>query len=122
MTITFTRSDLARKTSIELSGLFHQVSRSIKATQRDLVAAQSLLRVNGARKSGHMAFEKCTRRRPKSVPQGVISGAWKGPPRGPFPCAAAVWARSGVKYFTGVGVDGLGGFGGRIRTAALAGR
>lgn len=45
MTITFTRSDLARKTSIELSGLFHQVSRSIKATQRDLVAAQSLLRM-----------------------------------------------------------------------------
>lgn len=45
MTITFTRSDLARKTSIELSGLFQQVSRSIKAAQRDLVAAQSLLRM-----------------------------------------------------------------------------
>lgn len=45
MTITFTRSDLARKTSIELSGLFQQVSRSIKATQRDLDAAQSLLRM-----------------------------------------------------------------------------
>ena len=45
MTITFTRSDLARKTSIELAGLFHQVSRSIAATQRDLDAAQSLLRM-----------------------------------------------------------------------------
>jgi len=56
-------------------------------------------RVNGARKSGHAAFEKCTRRRPKSVPQGVIDGAWKGPPRGPFPGAAAVWAGSGVKDF-----------------------
>ena len=43
MTITFTRSDLARKTSIELSGLFQQVSQSIAATQRDLDAAQSLL-------------------------------------------------------------------------------
>ena len=45
MTITFTRSDLARKTSIELSGLFQQVSRSIAATQRDLDAAQTLLRM-----------------------------------------------------------------------------
>lgn len=45
MTITFTRSDLARKTSIELSGLFQQVSRSIAAIQRDLDAAQSLLRM-----------------------------------------------------------------------------
>ena len=38
--------------------------------------------VNGARTSGHAAFEKCTRRRPKSVPRGVIVGAWKGPPLG----------------------------------------
>jgi hypothetical protein len=35
-------------------------------------------RVNGARKTSHVAFEKCTRRRSKSVPQGVIVGGFGG--------------------------------------------
>jgi hypothetical protein len=78
--------------------------------------------VNGARKSGHVAFEKCTRRRPKSVPQGVIVGAWKGPPRGPFPYAAAVSAGSAGKDFAGVGIDNLARVGGRAVAAAFAGR
>jgi len=77
--------------------------------------------VNGARKTGHVAFEKCTRWRPKNVPRSVIVGAWKGRPRGPFPCAAAIWAGSGVKDFAGVGVNSVGGIGGRFGAAALAG-
>lgn len=43
MSITFTRSDLTRKTNIELAGLFQQVSRKVHATQRDLDTAQALL-------------------------------------------------------------------------------
>ncbi len=51
-----------------------------KSVESRWVRAEATLAVNGARKTGHVAFEKCTRRRPKNMPHRVIVGAWKGPP------------------------------------------
>ena len=67
----------------------------------------------GVRKSGQAA--------PENSATVVTVRTWKGPPRGPFPCAVAVQAGSAVKDFTGIGIDGLARFGGLPGAAAFAG-
>jgi hypothetical protein len=77
--------------------------------------------VNGARKWGHLAFEKGAKRCSKSTPLSSRCAHGKGPRGGPFHARRRFLARSGVKNFAGVGIDGLGGCGRRPGAAAFSG-